>query len=604
MSADERERYRLWPSVLLLACATLVVCAPLLTRWDAYGWQDWDQFTTRHEVARLAVMTFGDWPVWNPYAEGGTVLLAHPHSPVLAPWFALTLLLGSQIAVRVLVVAAMWLGAVGMAVWLRDHRASRAAGVLAGILLMMSTHYVLHVTEGHLEWTALGVMPWVAVWLERAAAGRRRAGVIAALLLASVLISGNVYIPALFAIVLTTWSMLEAVRARTLRPVVVWGGAAALAVGLAAAKLIPTAMFVREYPREQTLVSHTSLNTLRAALFHPKPAAIYHYYRDEAAVGQDPPPPAPADLFEMTVGFHEAGAYLSAVGIALVCVGALGAWRRHWPLLMTGAVAGVFVLGWTSPIDLWAELHKLPFYRQLQLPSRMLAGVIFVAAFFGGLGLDLVVHWMRGRTHRAVLVGWLLIAISYGELAIQAHLVFRDVFRLSPIVLPVSPAFVQHEPPPQAAERVPHQMHSLLLPRVRANWGALDGYENLAVEQGDVMVVGEPGYRGEVFLTGADGTAMLTHWSMRVLTVEVVASSPGVLTVNQNFDRGWSVDVTPDTGATISQPAVEAAGRLLAAPVPQGRSRVTFTYWPRGLTAGLWLSALSLLAAAVWWRRP
>lgn len=603
MCAEGRERYRLWPSVLLLACATLLLCAPLLTRWDAYGWQDWDQFTFRHETARLAVMQYAEWPVWNPFAEGGTVLLAHPHSPVLAPWFPLTLAFGSQVAVRLLVIGFMLVGAVGMTAWLREYSASRAAGVFAGVLFMMSTHYVLHVTEGHLEWVVLGLMPWVALWLGRAAQGHRRATLVAAVLLAATLISGNVYIPALFAIVFSVWSVLEAVRLRRSIPVVVWGVAATLAVGLAAVKLVPTAAFVREYPREQTLVSHTSLNTLRAALFHPRPAAIFEYYRDASVFETDSPPPAPAELFEMTVGFHEAGAYLSAIGTLLVIVGALGSWRRHWPLLVTGAVAGVIVLGWTSPIDLWAALHKLPFYRQLQVPSRMLAGVVLVAAFAGGLGLDIVLRWWRGSIRSRSLVAWMLVLLSYGELAVQAHQAFRNVFRLPPIILAASPTFVQHAPPVEAAALVPRQMHSLLLPRVRANWGALDGYENLAVAQGQVTVVGEPGYRGEVFLTGADGTVDVTSWSMRSITVDVWAASSGVLTVNQNFDRGWSVEVTPESAPASRQPATEADGRLLGVQVPSGRSTVTFTYWPPGLTMGLWLSALSLFAAGVWWRR-
>jgi hypothetical protein len=68
-------------------------------------------------------------PTWNPYAEGGTVLLAHPHSPVLSSWYAIVLLFGAPIG---------------------------------GIMFMMSAHFALHIAEGHLEWCVLGLMPWVA----------------------------------------------------------------------------------------------------------------------------------------------------------------------------------------------------------------------------------------------------------------------------------------------------------------------------------------------------------------------------------------------------------------------------------------------------------
>jgi hypothetical protein len=78
--------------------------------------------------------------------------------------------------------------------------------------------------------------------------------------------------------------------------------------------------------------------------------------------------------------------------------------------------------------------------------------------------------------------------------------------------------------------------------------------------------------------------------------VEVVGAKPGDhVVLNQNFDPGWSVNDQP------AEPYRDAIAARLTAP----SQRLTFRFWPRGLSAGLVVLALTLLAsaAALYWRR-
>ena len=206
---------------LLLAASVLAVSPPLFRQLDHWGLRDWDQFTFRYETPRTALLRDHVLPLWNPYVNGGTVLLAHPDCPVTSPWYLLVLTLGAPLGLRVQVVLFMLLGVAGMATLLRHWGAGPAGSFTGGVILMMSSHFLLHVTEGHMEWCVLALMPWLVLSLERIP-GDLRFIPWSALLLSSVLLFGSVYIVAVYVPFLSIWTVFEAVRTRRIRLVSGW----------------------------------------------------------------------------------------------------------------------------------------------------------------------------------------------------------------------------------------------------------------------------------------------------------------------------------------------------------------------------------------------
>jgi len=66
-------------SILLLSIA-IIYCVPLLINISNLGGLDWDQYMFWREAPRIIMFKYGQFPLWNPFAGGGNVLLAHPQS--------------------------------------------------------------------------------------------------------------------------------------------------------------------------------------------------------------------------------------------------------------------------------------------------------------------------------------------------------------------------------------------------------------------------------------------------------------------------------------------------------------------------------------------
>jgi hypothetical protein len=92
--------------------------------------------------------------------------------------------------------------------------------------------------------------------------------------------------------------------------------------------------------------------------------------------------------------------------------------------------------------------------------------------------------------------------------------------------------------------------------------------------------------------TGIAGRVVATRERPGRIDADVVSDRPSVLFVRDAYAPGWraTVDGRP-------APLFRANGRHRAVPIPGGRSRVTLSYAPPGLQAGLIVSVLSLLAA-------
>lgn len=598
MRHDRSTATPFWPVALLLIAASAIYCAPLFQHLDWYGWQDWDQFTFRYETARLAIVRDHEWPFWNPYANGGTVLLAHPHFPALSPWFVIVLLLGAQVGLRVQVFALMAIGAIGMALWARHHGRSTPASVFAGVVLMMSAHFALHITEGHLEWTTLGLMPWVALGMERALQGRTTAILGTAVVLASALLLGAIYIPAIFLPFFTIWACALAVYSRRWAPMRIWCVVALVAIGLSAVKLVPNVGFALQVPREKTEFQRTTLHTMLSAWLRPDQAALYVQYRGSTL--EDPPTEDPeARPLLIDAEFHEYGAYLGVAGTLLALLGVGLSWGRHWPLYVSAAVFGVMAFGVVSPLDLWALLRQLPLYEQLHVPSRTLVVVVFAAAFASAAGLDAVLSPHVSR--RRQWIAWAIVSVASIELLVMGRSLFSQVFRIPPPVTAPFDTFAHRPAPPEASSLVPATMKSLLVPALRSNSGTLNGYENLSIPKGQVRSVDDPEYRGEAYFTEEESRAAITRWTMSTQEIAVTASSHSTLIINQNFDRGWKAAYT--VGGRRTPLVVRATGDgLIGVEVPGGSGVVRLSYWPPGLTLGALLSLATVVLSLAWWR--
>jgi hypothetical protein len=117
----------------------------------------------------------------------------------------------------------------------------------------------------------------------------------------------------------------------------------------------------------------------------------------------------------------------------------------------------------------------------------------------------------------------------------------------------------------------------------------------------------EPGFReagsvavegGPKVAPGASGRIETLHEASERIELEVLADRESVIVLREAHAPGWRALVNGREA-----PVLRADGRHRAIPIPAGRSRVTLTYRPPGLRAGLACFGLGLLATGALWIR-
>src|SRR5689334_4356621 len=106
----------------LLSCVLAVLeWWPMLRSPGATGFGDWQMVHHNWEAAYISLSRFGEWPLWDPFHCGGVPILGNPESQLYAPWFALSFLMGTVIAVKVMLLGHIACAAAGM-YWLARCR--------------------------------------------------------------------------------------------------------------------------------------------------------------------------------------------------------------------------------------------------------------------------------------------------------------------------------------------------------------------------------------------------------------------------------------------------------------------------------------------------
>lgn len=106
--------------------------------------------------------------------------------------------------------------------------------------------------------------------------------------------------------------------------------------------------------------------------------------------------------------------------------------------------------------------------------------------------------------------------------------------------------------------------------------------------------VGDPEYRGEVYMASGAGHADVVAWTPNAVTVSVRGASPGdIVVLNQNWDPGWRAQ---------GQPAI-AYRDAVATTINARDVELTFRYVPRFLGTGCFLF-LAAIAFLVWTAKP
>ncbi|MEQ1918851.1 MAG: hypothetical protein ABL955_06595, partial [Elusimicrobiota bacterium] len=455
------------PLVVLFA-ATALYALPLFRNISFWGKTDWDQFTFLNAVPREILLRYHQFPLWNPFSNGGNTILAMPHSAFLSPMYLFALFFGPVIGLKLQWIAALFLGMLGM------HRLSKHLGMgtlsryLPSFIFMLSSLYSLHLREGHLEWTALGFLPWTFLFLLKSKTEVKYFA-FTVLSLALMIYSGGVYVFAATTVFLTVHAFVVALREKRILPVLSLAGVLVLAFLVSSAKVVPMLELLKESPRP------TKDEGRLEAVLLPKLFLI----RDQNAMYENRSAiPERVGLNWDRENWHEFGVYTGFIPLIFALVGLYACYERQKPLFWAGLACLWISMGRSAWfVDLWTLLHRLPVYRSLQVPSRFLMCVLFCVSLFAGFGFSELEKAAK-KGYQTWLLGGLLLFICLDLLAVDRPIV-ASTFSIPPQAIARSPEFQQGGVSFDAVLKM--GSHSAMYPALLANRGTIKSYDIVGV---------------------------------------------------------------------------------------------------------------------------
>jgi hypothetical protein len=561
-----------------MLCAVGIVMAPWLASPWTFGFHDWDVQTSHRELVRRTIVEHFEFPFWNPYACGGFTAWGYVEggTVVVSPLLPIYLALPMSIALRVEVLAFALLGAFGAYAVASRFTESHAARALVAALWAVDGRWGLQTASGHTWHLSYALMPWALFFFERArSTPRARTADLLGMsgCFALLVYWGGIYPLPHTVLVLSLYAAVLSIQSASVRPIALVGVAGALAVCLAAPKLLPLLAGFAKAPRliesKETLDVGALLTMLvsRDQAFYSRPARVSPY------------------------GWHEWGIYVSWAGVAALGLGFVFATgRRVVALKAVGAAMIILGFGAFHPSAPWTLLHAhVPVFKSQHVPSRFLYPAVLL------LGI-VAASWIgRAITRRRHTAAWLdvvaaafVLAIAVDVARVSAKPMAGAMWMVPPPIPRDRPFSIEQEPAFNYVKR--DWAGPVYLPML-GNTGVFNCYGAPPFEPRGALPKTDPRYRGEAYVVGG-GAAKLASWSPNRAVVEVTAAAPGaVLVYNTNHDPGWS----SDAGAVI-----EHEGKV-AVRLNEGDARVTLRYRSPGFGVGL---AMALAAAgAFWWMR-
>ena len=572
--------------LFIILILSLLFAAPLLNDFSYWGQMDWDQFVAWNAIGRDTFLRYQQIPLWNPYVNGGNVLFAHPHAPFLSPFYILVLLFGAYTGLKIQAFLYLFIGLIGMFLLGRQEQMSPLAALFAAALFMLNSVYALHVTEGHTEWLVMALLPWLFYFFQKSL--KQVSAIPAAICVFSlILLNGSVDVFSISVAFMLVYAGLKSFSVSTLKPLAVISCILAGTALLCAVKLVPMLEFLRQFPRLTVDNSGTPWPVLGKILLSRQQAVF-----DLLDIAQ-------TRKMGIQYLWHEYGAYIGIIPLALALGGMLRMFKARWPLVCSGMVFLFIALGRNAPVNIWQVLHCFPFWDSQKVPSRYILGFMFVAALMAGhafAALEDRLHVLSRKGGRLITyVPVLVLVFVVCDLFAVNRPIFEQAFTVIPIAVTRNPEFVQRYR--RAVLFGDGRSRSSIYPIFLSNSGILEAYEVVEVKRDGVRAIGEDGYQGEVFLTRPGGRADISYFSPNKVVVKVSALQPNVLVMNQNYYTGWRVRSEEKT-----YPAESYKG-MISTPVSAGEAVYAFYYLPKSFLIGLVVSLSSALLLLLFCRR-
>ncbi len=575
--------------LLVALAAVCIVVASLAGFWPNGQWgiSDWDYYFSYHTAVRRMVVDYGVFPQWNPYICGGTSAIGDPEFPLFAPTFLLELLFGIPLGFRLAIFSVTSFGALGMVLLGKRLGLSPPGALLAAVVFSLSSVHLLEIVEGHPNVFSAFYLPWIfwawinayvagpvaaihphtvldklrALWGAPGSATRSFWILACGIFLALTFFQGGIY---MLMYVGMAFIFLITVLPHHRRALLVTLGAVAWSIGLTAVKLIPVALWLRQFQDKAYASSTYILPSLHKILLGRYPHGSENIIPNQGG------------------GWHEYGAYIGIVALVLAIVSLWKIRERRVQLLWFGALVAVLIAS-AGPLlkPLFDQVSFLP----RSNISRLMVLAVLPLALLAGYGLNVLIPRRIPRLIGLVLT-CLLISLAALDVGSYTSTLTQQAFILDPVPSVLPP------PAPIAYTIDEHTVRVNGVDHSRAYAGAAVGYGTMSYctvlgPAPAVRTIQDPEDSSYLSVSDNAGPATLVSWSPQRVVVETEATKSAKVIVNANYAEGWMVN---------GQPARNHSERL-AADIPAGTHTLTFAYQAPGFRLGVAITLLTILAA-------
>lgn len=567
---------RLAHPALVALCGALVVgflLGPIFARPHRYGRGDWQQYHSHDQIAITSLEHFGQIPLWSPYTRGGKPYLASSSPNNLSPFFPLKLIWGTALGTKLALAVQLWIGFILMFLLARDLGLGRLWALLPASLFASCTFLVVQIAGGHAWAVPFVYYPGIILGYRLAAANLAWVP-FPALLISLTVLEGGIY-PFPFLLVLFAFYSLSAcfggfpdrgpVRARPhLRPLLVMAAIFLPGLLLVCPRLIPQIAYLQGNPRivdcyDQIPLSLAWESFTSRRVAHEWPLLTSQNYG----------------------WWGEYTHFMGELGLALAAATAVLRFRRYAALCLYCLLFFLFMLGNHGPWSPYELLSSLPVYENLRVPTRFGFLVWFHLIFIITFGLRDLSDFARGLGSPRLRVGLGTVLVSLLALGVVTDVAVQNRRWMKK-------RFWKADKPDAGVtfgsfRQVRSGRYGTYL-RTRLNLGSYGAYEPNPTPRSRKIRLGDV---PQFWLAErAVGRVEQQYWSPNRLEFEVDLDRSTQLVINQNHYPGWRAS----RGGVVSR-----AG-LLAVDLPTGAGRVVVDFWPPGLTAGLLMGLLGLLA--------
>ncbi|MGB7160977.1 MAG: hypothetical protein WBD40_23150 [Tepidisphaeraceae bacterium] len=360
----------------------------------------------------------GRFPLWNPHVYGGGPFHAGLASALLYPPNWIELFLPTQHALNWFFAGHVFLAGLFTFWWCRARGLSNKAGVLGGVLFMLSGRYVLHIFAGHP--TNIGAIAWVPLLLlaadKLADTGKWRWAVLGAAAAAMQIYAGHAQHFYYEALVGGVYALCHVVAARPgwrnrVKPLVAYAAIYGGAVLISAAQLFPALEAKSESDRQggvpiefAATFSFPPENVLTLVVPHVFGSAETYFGR--------------AYLWEVSLFVSVTGLLLA--GYALIQRDP----RRRFALIMI-VTSMILALGYHTPL-FKLLYYYLPGFNTFRVTAKFTVPAVLFLAMLAGLGLDQLTERAKASAKPVITFVVVAAALLVGSLVIRAGLGNED----------------------------------------------------------------------------------------------------------------------------------------------------------------------------------